>query len=69
MKILFSDRLKELMQEQSLNQVKLAEQIGLQQSTISSWLHGKKEPCIASLWILADYFNVDIDFLVGRKDM
>ena len=69
MKIVFSERLKELMQEQSLNQVKLAENTGLKQNTISAWLLGKKEPCITSLWKLADYFNVDIDYLVGRKDL
>ena len=69
LKILIVERLKELMQEQSLTQVKLAENIGLHQSTICTWLSGKKEPSISSLWILADYFNVDIDYLVGRKDL
>lgn len=64
MKIIISDRIKELMQEQSLNQVQLAERIGVRQNTISAWLLGKKEPCITSLWLLADYFNVDIDYLV-----
>lgn len=29
----------------------------------------KKEPSIRSLWLLADYFNVDIDYIVGRKDI
>ena len=68
MEILFVKRLRELMKEQNLNQVKLAEKIGLKQNTISAWLRGKKEPCITSLWLLADYFEVDLDFLVGRKD-
>lgn len=26
------------------------------------------KPSINSLWLLADYFEVDIDYLVGRKD-
>ena len=68
MNILVSDRIKELMQEQGLNQVKLAEKIGVKQNTISAWLLKKKEPCIMSLWLLADYFCVDIDYLVGRTD-
>lgn len=67
MKILVVDRLKELMAEEKLNQVKLAEKIGVKQNTISAWLLGKKEPSITSLWLLADYFNVDIDYIVGRK--
>ena len=61
-------RIKELMRENSLTQVSLAEKVGLRQNTISAWLLGKKEPSIRSLWLLADYFNVDIDYLVGRKD-
>lgn len=40
----------------------------MKQNTISAWLRGKKEPCIASLWLLADFFDVDIDYLVGRRD-
>ena len=48
-------RIKELMKENNLNQVGLAAKTGIKQNTISAWL-------------LADYFNVDIDYLVGRKD-
>lgn len=68
MKIIIAERIKELMKEQNLNQVRLAEKIGVKQNTISAWLLNKKEPCITSLWLLADYFDVDIDYLVGRKD-
>lgn len=68
MKILFTERLKELMQEYGLNQVRLAEAVGVKQNTISSWLRNIKEPSITSLWLLADFFHVEIDFLVGRKD-
>ncbi|GHU98958.1 hypothetical protein FACS1894211_03550 [Clostridia bacterium] len=55
------------MTESDLNQVKLAQKIGLKQNTISAWLSGKKQPCIESLWLLADCFKTDIDYLVGRK--
>ncbi len=68
MEILIAERIKTLMQEHNLNQVKLAEKIGVKQNTISAWLLKKKEPCIASLWLLADYFKVDIDYLIGRKE-
>lgn len=68
MKILVSERIKELMKEQDLNQVRLAEKIGVKQNTISAWLLNKKEPSITSLWLLADYFDVDIDYIVGRKE-
>lgn len=68
MNILIAERIKSLMQAHNLNQVALAKAIGIKQNTISAWLLKKKEPCITSLWLLADYFKVDIDYLVGRKD-
>ncbi|MCD8285746.1 MAG: helix-turn-helix domain-containing protein [Clostridia bacterium] len=69
MVILVAERIKELMREEGLNQVRLAEKTGCRQNTISAWLLKKKEPCIASLWALADYFNVSVDYLIGRTDM
>ncbi len=61
-------RIKQLMSLEGLNQSDLARQIGVKQNTISAWLLRKKEPSIKSLWLLADYFDVDIDYIVGRKD-
>ncbi|MCD8295297.1 MAG: helix-turn-helix domain-containing protein [Clostridia bacterium] len=68
MEILVAERIRELMREEGLNQVKLAEKIGCKQNTISAWLLKKKEPCIASLWALADYFGVTVDYIIGRSD-
>ena len=68
MQILVTERIRDLMRENGLNQVALAKKIGVKQNTISSWLNHKKEPCITSLWLLADYFEVSIDYLVGRKE-
>jgi len=68
MKIIFAERLRELMKEHGINQVKLAEGAGVKQNTISAWLLNKKEPSVTSLWLLADYFDVDIDYLIGRKN-
>lgn len=67
MQIIFAERLRELMKEQGLNQVKLAERVGVKQNTISAWLLKKKEPSLTSLWLVADYFGVDTDYLIGRK--
>ena len=65
--IKFSENLKQLMKEQSLKQTTLSEGIKVSQSAISAWLSGKKEPSIESLWKMADFFDVSIDELVGRK--
>lgn len=67
MKIVVAERIRELMKEEGLTQVALGGKIGIKQNTINAWLSGKKEPSIASLWAIADYFQVDIDYLVGRK--
>ncbi len=66
--IKFSENLKQLMKDNTLTQKALSEKIGVAQSAISAWLSDKKEPSITSLWLLADFFNVNIDELVGRRD-
>lgn len=65
--IIFSKNLKQLMAENGINQVRLAEAIGISQSAISAWLSDKKEPSITSLWLLADYFDCSVDEIIGRK--
>ena len=67
-KILVTERIKELMKEYGLNQVKLAARIGVKQNTVSSWVNGIKEPSIRSLWLLADFFEVSVDYLIGRTE-
>ena len=66
-RIKISENIRQMMKEYGLNQVKLSEKIGIAQSAVSAWLSGKKEPSIASLWALADFFDCSIDELVGRQ--
>ena len=66
--IKISENLKLLMKEKNINQVQLSENIGVAQSAISAWLSKKKEPSVNSLWLLADYFDTDVDYIIGRKD-
>lgn len=68
MKHIVAKRIKELMNEENVNQTQLGKAIGIEYRTVSSWVHGKTEPHIDDLWLLADYFDVDVDFLIGRKD-
>lgn len=68
MEIIVGKRIKELMETEKINQTTLALKLGVKQNTVSSWVLNRKEPNITSLWLLADYFDVDIDFLVGRKN-
>ncbi len=48
---------------------KLATQTGITQSTIDSILKGKSlNPKLETVISLADYFDVSLDYLVGRSD-
>jgi transcriptional regulator with XRE-family HTH domain len=68
LEISFSKNLKQLMKESEVTQVQLSNDINISQSAISAWLSNKKEPSIASLWLLADYFNCSVDELIGREE-
>lgn len=63
----FCDRLKLLMKENNLNQSALSKQCNISQTTISGWLRGHR-PLPSALKILADYFNVSTDYLIGYTD-
>ena len=69
MDILIVQRIEEMLKTEGLTQSKLASGLGLNQSTVCNWLHGKKEPSIESLWKLADFFDVSVDYLIGRKEI
>ena len=69
MEVLIIQRINELLKSEGLNQSKLANGIGVNQSTVCNWLNGKKEPSIESLWKLADFFDVSVDYIIGRKEI
>ena len=64
----FSQRLKELRQTKKVKQKELAELFSITPRTWRFYEAGKREPNIASLIKIADYFDISIDFLVGRTD-
>ncbi len=65
---IFSDRLKQLRKQNGLTQKMLGQNLNLGESTISMYELGEREPNFETLELLADYFNVDIDFLLGKSD-
>lgn len=64
----FIERLKSLRASRHLSQRELADKAGLPRSTISMLESGAREPNTAHLEALADFFNVDIDYLLGRSE-
>lgn len=63
----FKNVLKELRLEKGVSQVKLASDICVSKGVISMWENGLREPTLSSLVVIADYFGVSIDYLVGRE--
>ena len=61
-----SENLKELMGEMKVSE--LAKKVKIPQPTLSRYLLCERQITLDNLVILADYFNVDIDILIGRKD-
>ena len=68
-KLLFAERLKILRRELDMSQNKLADVLETTQRKISYWESGKIEPDLVSLWKIADFFDVSIDYLLGRKEV
>ena len=61
-------RLKELRKSKGISQIKLSLDLNMNQNTISRYETLEREADYATLIKLADYFNVTIDYLLGRSD-
>ncbi len=64
----FMIRLKELRKEKGVSQADVAKMLNMSKMAISHWEKGNSEPSIEQLKILARFFDVSIDYLVGYTD-
>ena len=64
----FKTRLKQLRKERNINQRELSEYLKVAPSTISMYENGQREPNFEVLEVLADFFNVDMNYLLGKTD-
>ncbi len=64
----FPQILKDYLQEQGLSQVAFAERVGVKQSQISEWLHGKAKPGYDLLKQIVRRTGVTADFWLGLSD-
>ena len=62
------NRLKELRVEKGLNQKEVAKILGIAQPTLSGWETGRTQIDYDNLIKAADFYNVTIDYLLGRTD-
>lgn len=65
----FSERLKLLRNGKYISQQNLADIIGISKSSINMYERGEREPSLETLEAIADYFNVDMDYLIGRQEI
>jgi len=68
MKNKFAEKLKELRKEMALTQKELADKLGFERTTVSGWEQERKEPNYDTLIMLAKFFNVTVDYLLGLED-
>ena len=66
---IFKDRLKELRLEKGISQNDLGKILNVSKMAISHWESGHSEPSITQLIMLANYFEVSVDYLVAKEDI
>lgn len=62
-------RIKELRQQHSETQEKMASLVGITRGAYANIENGKREPDIRTMTILANYFNVSVDYLINHEKL
>ena len=60
--------LREVRRARRLNQLKVAMDLHISREALSHYENGKREPSLAMLNRMSDYFNVSIDYLINGKE-
>lgn len=64
----FGQILRELRLEKELGQVALAKELNYSKAIISEWETGKYKPSSDALIVIAKFFDVTTDYLLGLED-
>lgn len=65
---MIGERIKSLREERKITQQELARYLGVSQKTISNYENGERSPDPDTLRKIADYFDVTVDYLLGRSN-
>ncbi len=68
LKNVFPQRLKSLRQEKGMLQAELAEHFKVSKSTVSGWEVGRNQPDYDVLIEMSIFFQVSVDYLIGRRN-
>jgi transcriptional regulator with XRE-family HTH domain len=61
------DRIIDLMNRNSVTAAQLTRDIGLTNGLITQWKQRKQNPSMEKLNMIASYFNVSVDYLLGNE--
>ena len=62
------NKIAELRKNMNMSQQKLADAIGTSQANLSRWEQGIIQPSVVECWKIADFFDVSIDIVCGRRE-
>lgn len=65
----FNERLKQLRLSRNYSQSELSRFLRISKSSVNMYERGEREPSLDTLEAIADFFNVDMDFLLGKSDV
>ncbi len=66
---MFAEKLKELRKSRQLSQQQLADALGCSRSAIGMYESGQREPDFETSELIADFFGVRLDMLIGQKQI
>ena len=66
--MIYADIIKQTMQEKGLSQQAFADVLGINQTTVSQWLLGKKKPGYDSILLLYEKFDIEPNSLFGINE-
>ena len=65
---IFAERLLELRKEKGISQAMLAKNLEVSYAVVCYWETNRSEPTAPNLVKIADYFDVSVDYLLGRTE-
>ncbi len=63
------ERMLALRKSEGLKQEKAAELSGIAYMSYRRYETGEREPTASTLWKIADFYGVSVDYLIGRTDI
>lgn len=67
-KEIFANRLFEIRENRGITRQKAADDLGISRASLEYYEKGKRTPDLNTIGKISDYFNVSIDYLMGKSD-